>query len=93
MAKIVLNSPNAPKAVGPYVQGIEANGFVFCSGSLGINPAEGKLVEGVEAQAKQMMENMAAVLKEAGLTYSDVVKTTVFLTDMNDFGKINSLFS
>jgi len=93
MAKIVLNSPNAPKAVGPYVQGIEAGGFVFCSGALGINPAEGKLVDGVEAQAKQMMENMAAVLKEAGLTYSDVVKTTIFLTDMGDFGKINPIYA
>ena len=93
MAKIVLNSPNAPKAVGPYVQAVEANGLVFCSGQLGLNPATGKLAEGVEEQTKQAMQNVAAVLKEAGLGYSDIIRTTIYLTSIDDFGKINPIYA
>lgn len=83
----------APKALGPYSQAIKANGFVFLSGQGGIDPATGKVVEGLEAQTKQAMKNLEAVLAEAGTDPSKVVKTTCFLTDMADFAAFNAIYA
>ena len=92
MAKEIIATTNAPGAVGPYVQAVKVNGMVYCSGQLGLNPADGKLAEGVEAQAHQSLKNLGAVLKEAGSDYSKIVKTTIFLADMNDFAKVNEIY-
>ncbi len=92
MAKEIIATTKAPGAVGPYVQAIKANGMVYCSGQLGIDPATGKLADGVEAQAHQSMKNMGAILAEAGCDYSSVVKTTIFLADMDDFAKVNEIY-
>ncbi len=75
--KKIINTENAPKAVGPYSQAVETNGLVFISGQIPVDPSTGKIVEGgVEAQTEQVLKNMGAILKEAGLTYANVVKTT-----------------
>lgn len=92
MAKEIIATTNAPGAVGPYVQAVKVNGMVYCSGQLGIDPAVGKMPEGVEAQAYCSMKNMGAILKEAGSDYSKIVKTTIFLADMNDFAKVNEIY-
>ena len=92
MKKEVIATTNAPGAVGPYVQAIKANGMVYCSGQLGIDPATGKMPETVEEQAHCSMKNMGAILKEAGSDYGQIVKTTIFLTDMNDFAKVNEVY-
>lgn len=92
MNKEVIATTNAPGAVGPYVQAIKANGMVYCSGQLGIDPATGKMPETVEEQAHCSMKNMGAILKEAGSDYSKIVKTTIFLMDMNDFAKVNEIY-
>jgi 2-iminobutanoate/2-iminopropanoate deaminase len=92
MNKEVIATVNAPGAVGPYVQAVKAGGTVYCSGQLGIDPATGKLKEGVEEQAHQSMRNLGAVLKEAGSCYDCIVKTTIFLADMNDFAAVNQVY-
>ena len=92
MAKEIIATTNAPGAVGPYVQAVKVNVMVYCSGQLGIDPAVGKMPEGVEAQAHCSMKNMGAILKEAGSDYSKIVKTTIFLADMNDFAKVNEIY-
>ena len=92
MAKEIIATTNAPGAVGPYVQAVKVTGMVYCSGQLGIDPAVGKMPEGVEAQAHCSMKNMGAILKEAGSDYSKIVKTTIFLADMNDFAKVNEIY-
>ena len=79
MSKTVVSSDNAPAAIGPYSPGIQAGNMVFLSGQLGIDPATGKMPEGVEAQAKQSLANVEALLTAAGATFADVVKTTVYL--------------
>lgn len=90
----VIESSGAPKAVGPYSQGIVAGEFVFLSGQIPIDPATGKLVEGdIAVQARRVLENVAAVLGEAGLGLGDVVKATVFLADMGDFAAMNGVYS
>ena len=91
--KKVIATANAPQAIGPYSQAIEANGLVFTSGQLGLIPETGELAEGVEAQAKQALENIKAVLAEAGLTMDNVVKTTVLLADMADFAAVNAIYA
>lgn len=89
-----VHTDHAPAALGPYSQAIKANGFVFISGQGGIDPAQGKLVEGgVEAQTLQAMKNIEAILKEAGSDFSKVVKTTCFLHDMDDFAKFNAIYA
>ena len=93
MTRETINAGNAPAAVGPYVHAVKAGGFVFTSGQLGLDPATGTLPEGVTAQAEQAIKNIAEVLKAAGLTLTDVVKTTVFLADMNDFAAINEVYA
>ena len=82
MSKTVVSSDNAPAAIGPYSPGIQTGNMVFLSGQLGIDPATGKLPEGVEAQAKQSLANVEALLTAAGATFADVVKTTVYLADI-----------
>lgn len=90
MKKQIISTKNAPSAVGPYVQGIKAGNTVYVSGQLGIDVALGKLPDTLEAQAS--MKNLGAILKEAGASYGDIVKTTIFLQDMNDFGKVNEIY-
>src|SRR5512140_2310198 len=85
-------SPQAPKAIGPYSQAIATDGFVFCSGQLGLDPASGNLVDGIEAQAERAMLNLRSVLDAAGVTFEDVVKTTIFLADMGDFAVVNAIY-
>lgn len=88
-----IHAENAPAAVGPYVHAVEAGGFVYTSGQIGLVPATGMLAEGVEAQAEQALQNIQAVLAAAGATMADVIKTTVFLADIADFGKINEIYA
>ena len=91
--KKVISTTNAPAAIGPYSQAIEANGFVFASGQIPVNPATGEVPEGVEAQAEQVMKNMKNLLEAAGTSIDNVVKTTVFIQSMDDFGTINGIYS
>ena len=91
--KAKIESKFAPAAIGPYSQAILAGDTAYVSGMLGIDPATGSLAEGVEAQAEQGLKNLAAVLKEVGLSTDNVVKTTVFLTDMGAFAQVNAIYS
>jgi len=92
--KEVLSSSNAPKAVGPYSLGIRSGGFLFLSGQLGLDPDSGGFVEGgVEAQTRQALLNIKGVLQDAGSNLSDVVKTSVFLSDIEDFPKMNAVYA
>jgi 2-iminobutanoate/2-iminopropanoate deaminase len=94
MTRQAVTTTNAPAAIGPYSQAIALDGFVFCSGQLGLDPATGELVEGgVEAQAERSLRNLAAVLDAAGLTIDDVVKTTIFLADIGDFAAVNAVYA
>lgn len=88
-----ISTTSAPAAIGPYSQGIIAGGFLFASGQIPINPATGAVeAVGIEAQAKQAIENVGAILKEAGTDYANVVKTTCFLADMGDFVAFNGVY-
>lgn len=88
-----ITAQNAPAAVGPYCHAKLAGNTLYTSGQLGLIPATGELPQGVEAQATQALENLKAVLDAAGMGFSDVVKTTVFLADMNDFAAVNSIYA
>ena len=89
----VINTNKAPAAIGPYSQAIRLGDFVFTSGQIGLDPESGKLVEGVEAQTEQVLRNLSAVLEAAGARFEDVVKTTIFLTDMADFQTVNMIYA
>jgi len=92
--KEILTSSNAPQAVGPYSLGIRSGGFLFLSGQLGLDPDSGRFVEGgVEAQTRQALLNIKSVLQDAESDLSDVVKTSVFLSDIEDFPKMNAVYS
>ena len=92
--KKVIATTNAPAAIGPYSQAIQVRNMLFASGQLGIDPATGNFVEGaVKEQTAQAFKNVKAILTEAGLDISDVVKTTVFLADMGDFGAMNEVYA
>lgn len=91
--KKVISSPLAPAAIGPYSQATEAAGLVFVSGQLPIDAATGDMPEGIEAQARQSLLNIQHILEAAGLTMSHIVKTTVYLQDMNLFGSMNSVYA
>ncbi|MFG6372708.1 MAG: RidA family protein [Oscillospiraceae bacterium] len=91
--KQTISAQNAPAAIGPYCHAKLAGGLLFTSGQLGLDPATGELREGVEAQARQSLENLGAVLSAAGMSYGDVVKTTVFLANMEDFGAVNAVYA
>ena len=88
-----ISAANAPAAVGPYCHAKLCGNTLYASGQLGLDPTTGILAEGVEAQAHQALKNLGAVLAQAGMDYSDVVKTTVFLTDINDFAAINTIYA
>ncbi|MBR5267062.1 MAG: RidA family protein [Lachnospiraceae bacterium] len=91
--KTEIKTNNAPAAIGPYSQAIEANGFVFASGQIPVNPATGEIPEGVEAQAEQVMQNMTNLLAAAGTSMENVVKTCVFIQNMDDFAAINAIYA
>ena len=91
--KKVIASPNAPKAVGPYSQAINLNGTVFVSGQLPVNPAEGSVPQTIEEQTRQSLKNIGEILKEAGYSYDDVVKTTVLLDDIGNFAAMNGVYA
>ena len=89
-----IQTTKAPAATGPYSQAVEANAFVFASGQLGINPATGEFVEGdVQAQTRQALTNARAIMNEAGLDLNNVIKTTVFLSDMANFAAMNEIYA
>jgi 2-iminobutanoate/2-iminopropanoate deaminase len=90
--RIVVASPKAPKAVGPYSQGIAVGDFIFTSGQIPLNPDTGTMPEGIEAQAKQSLDNVKAVLEAGGSSLDKTVKVTIFLKDLNDFGKVNEIY-
>lgn len=88
-----VHTTAAPAAIGPYAQAVAAGPYLFASGQIALDPATGQLVAGgAEAQTRQVMANVAAVLAAAGLAFGDVVKTTIFLTDMNDFAAVNAVY-
>ena len=93
MKKEIIVSERAPAPIGPYSQGIASADLVFCSGQLGLDPASGELAEGVEAQAERALRNLAAVLDAAGCSWGDVVKTTIYLADIGDFGAVNGVYA
>lgn len=92
--KKVINSPKAPKAIGPYSQAIEANGFLYISGQLPVDVNTGKIVEGgIQAQTEQSLKNIGYILEEAGMNYSNVVKTTCLLSDIANFAAMNEVYA
>ncbi len=93
MTRSSISTGGAPSALGPYSQGIDAGGLVFCSGQLGLDPATGELATGVEGQAERALRNLAAVLDAAGVGWADVAKTTIFLADIGDFAAVNAVYA
>ena len=93
MTRQAITTDQAPAALGPYSQAIVAGGLIFCSGMAGIDPATGTVPDGIEAQTEQALVNLAAVLAEAGASMEDVVKTTIFYDDVEDFGKLNEVYA
>ena len=91
--KKVISTTKAPAASGPYSQAIEANGFVFASGQIPVDPETGVIPEGIEAQAEQVMKNMKNLLEAAGTSIDQVVKTSVFIKNMDDFATINGIYA
>jgi len=92
MMKKIIHTEHAPKAIGPYSQAIEANGILFISGQIPVNPANGEIPEGIEAQTEQVMKNIGAILKEAGYGFENVVKSTCLLSDMVNFKAMNEIY-
>jgi 2-iminobutanoate/2-iminopropanoate deaminase len=93
VAREVVLSDQAPRPIGPYSQAIKANGFVFISGQVAFDPATGNLITGgIEQQTEQVMKNLAAVLQAAGSSWEKVVKTSVFLKNMSEFGQMNEIY-
>ncbi len=91
--KRTIASPKAPAAVGPYSQAVELNGTLFISGQLPLDPVSGEMPQGVEAQTRRSLDNIGFILEEAGLGYGDIVKTTVLLDDIADFGAMNAVYA
>ena len=92
-SKIAIQTSKAPAAIGPYSQAIRVNGFVYTSGQLGLDPETGELKAGVQEQTHQAFKNIQAILEEEGLNLNHIVKTTVFLNDMNDFTAVNEVYA
>lgn len=92
MERKVINAKAAPAAIGPYVHAVQAGDLVFTSGQLGIDVEAGKMAEGIVAQTENSLKNLKAILEEAGCSVSDVVKTTIFLADINDFATVNEIY-
>ncbi|MGD0863230.1 MAG: RidA family protein [Candidatus Limnocylindrales bacterium] len=93
MPRQEVSTARAPAAIGPYSQAIAIDGFLFCSGQLGLDPATGQLLEGVEDQTERAMTNLEAVLAAGGLTMGDVVRTTIFLVDLAHFAAVNAVYA
>ncbi|HEU0238933.1 MAG TPA: Rid family detoxifying hydrolase [Micromonosporaceae bacterium] len=93
MIRTAVATDAAPPAIGPYSQAIVANGFVFCSGTPGIDPATGDIADGIEAQTEQALRNLEAILTEAGGSLSTLVKTTIFYANVEDFATINAIYA
>ena len=91
--KTVVKTDKAPGAIGPYSQGIDLGNMIFFSGQIPLNPQTGEMPEGIEAQAKQALENVKGLLESQGLDFSHVVKTTVFLDNMDDFNNVNGIYA
>ena len=93
MTRQAISSDQAPAALGPYSQAIVAGGFVFCSGTAGIDPSTGTIPDGIEAQTEQALLNLAAVLAAAATSMADVVKTTIFYANAEDFAQVNAVYA
>jgi 2-iminobutanoate/2-iminopropanoate deaminase len=93
MMRDAVSSDQAPAALGPYSQAIVAAGFVFCSGTAGIDPVTGEAPDGIEAQTEQALRNLAVVLDAAGASMADLVKTTIFYADVEDFARLNEVYA
>lgn len=94
MSKAAISTDRAPAAIGPYSQAVRAGELVFTSGQIALDPETGKMVEGgIEAQTRRVLDNLTAVLSAAGCAWGDVVRTTIYLADMNDFAVVNRLYS
>ena len=93
MSRTAVATKDAPDALGPYSQAIVAGGMVFCSGMAGIDPATGEPAVGIEAQTEQALLNLAAVLSSAGASMDDIVKTTIFYSDVADFARLNEVYA
>ena len=90
----IVNSKHAPAPIGPYNQAIEFNGMLFCSGQIALNPEDGSLVmDSVQNETHQVMKNIQAILNEAGLTFNHIIKTTIFLSDMQLFSEVNDIYA
>jgi len=91
--KKIINTPEAPAPIGPYSQAVKAGNMLFVSGQIAIHPPTGEIISSsIEAETHQVMKNIGAVLKEAGVSYGHIVKTGIFLRDMNDFAKVNAVY-
>ena len=88
-----IATAKAPAAIGPYSQAVNLNGTVFVSGQLPVNPADGTIPQGIELQTRQALDNIGAILNEAGLTFNDIVKTTVLMADLKDFAAMNAVYA
>src|SRR3989304_5707768 len=94
MSREVIQTEKAPKAIGPYAQAIKADGFLFTSGQIALDPATGKLIDGdISAQTRRVLENLKAVLESGGSSLNQVVKATVYLTDLSTFSKMNEVYA
>ena len=94
LMKTIINTNNAPAPIGPYSQAVKAGNFLFVSGQVAIDPSTGELVMGdIQTETKQVMENIEAILTEAGVDFSNIVKTSIFLKDMQNFGQVNEVYS
>lgn len=91
--KSIVNTANAPAAIGPYAQAVRTGDLIITSGQLPIDPATGTFPDGIQTQTRQSLTNVKAILEEAGLTMDSVIKTTVFLSDMNNFGAMNEVYA
>lgn len=93
MTKKIVNTPNAPAAIGPYSQGVKVGNLIFTSGQIPLNPQSGELVADIEGATKQSLDNVKAILESEGVSMDSVIKTVVFLRDMNDFAAMNAVYS
>lgn len=91
--KKIISTTNAPAAIGPYSQANLANGILYISGQIPVDPATGKLVEGIDKETHQVMKNLQAILSEAGMSFKNVVKATIFLKNMDDFAVMNDIYA
>lgn len=91
--KKIISTTKAPSAIGPYAQANLCNGVLYISGQIPVNPSTGELLKGIEAETHQVLENLQSILKEAGMTFKNVVKSTIYLQDMNDFAVVNEIYA